>query len=50
MNPRKLLPLLGLLAAFAWAQSGGLVDPARGPVPVVEAASANHAIPADQAL
>jgi len=34
MNPRKLLPLLGLLAAFAWAQSGGLVDPARGPVPV----------------
>lgn len=38
MTPRKLIPLLfGLLAAFAWAQpSGGLVDAARGPVPVPE--------------
>jgi len=37
MTPRTFLPLLGLLAACAWAQpSGGLVDAARGPVPVLE--------------
>ena len=35
MKLRQLLPLLGLLAVVASAQPGtGLVDPARGPVPV----------------
>ena len=34
MTPRALLPLLGLLAAFAWAQPGGLVDAARGRVAI----------------
>lgn len=35
MTTRVLIALLGLLAAMAWAQSPpGLVDAARGPVPV----------------
>src|SRR5688572_18626235 len=38
MKASFLLPLLGLLGAFAWAQpAGSLVDALRGPVPVLQA-------------